>query len=706
MSNDTLADALPVTITGQGGTYTSPPVDFAGYPGDIFQESYGGYYSAWWVYEPGTNGEAVFDTSGTAAYTDLDTQIVLYYLDEAATEPDIMSLWEVAQVGAFDNEHMQAALTFAVEAGYIYYVRVLTSEFSPPPEARYVLAVTGPPTGAGVRVGDPAFVDADAPAPQLSGQDFEVPAEPALVDVDVPPGVDAAAPEPVDLDTPAATAVIDVPEPLHAYPVIVWRNTAEGGTDGAQVTVGNSGGVSGDPFTAVQGTVTVATVGDTLAYQYDAGTNPGTLSTNWETDPTGSPLFGGRVEFRVSTYPMTLWTTNNLRMHVAATGYLTLTNDATGYKVVELSAVGINTWRRVEWSLNFGTGAFKVWYYTDRTSTSPFGNANGGAGPWLDGTFGEFTGIHLGPQTASAGVLHLDNIEANNTATMPGPYVAPPAAITLAAPAATAEVNTPAVDLSIEGLISAPAAVVAVVTPPPLVLIPIGLSAPPALADVTAPKVSLLAAVVNPVYPPAGTISPSLTPRFRVGVRTDDPGARVEVQYANTGAFEPSTILSAEVPYGLTTTPVMVKAGVPLINNVAYVWRARVVNDFDATAWTAAIPFTISQLDGEAYAGGSWTVDPNHIPDAFLWWTVPDRGRPGDLVVAVGTGFGPNSATVTVSGVVAPGDLYGVAANDRAFTADRRITRDTDDVDPGHMRVDFQVPLVGPPAGPLYVDGA
>lgn len=725
--NDMFANALPINIASDGGTYQSDPVPLMG--NTVEPDEIGdGFESAWWKYVPSSDGAATFDLTGSGAFGDPDTLLHLF------NGTELSSLALVASNDDYDST-TQSLLTEQVVGGETYYVRAATfNDYQDLIERSYVLVVTGPAADSGpepevglTRAAPPALVDAEAPAPDVSNL-------------------------PIVIDVPLVSAQVRQTTPvllsgLGTIDDLVWRNNANGGVIGETVTPANSV-VSGDPFQEVS---TFSTgpfygrpaPGESVAFLLQPN-SANQLKWIWlNKDP--APRIGGRAYIylgpaasSVMVFQITRANGSVIKLFWSQTFKWIFFNEEGGGTPlfgntvkVDVEDMPTGQWHRVEFGFDFSNpvGSYNVAWFTDAEGTTPAWTMQG-ARLWTGTTQTIYSGateLWWGP-----GDGYFDNLLMNGAGTLPGPAVsdqlvaavpalveiaaeaptvtgadvAAPDPVTLDAPAALVDVHALVPVLTgADATVAAPPALVFAGAPAPTVSYVTGVSAPPAAVEVSAPSVSLLEAVITPVYPPSGAVVPSKTPRFRVAVRTEDAEARVEVQYANTGAFTDSVIISSEIPYGLTTTNVVLRAGAPLIDNVAYVWRARVVNAFDATAWTTPLPFTISVIDGEALAGGTWTLDPGHVADPFLWWTVPDRGRPGDLVVAVGTSFGPHTATVTISGVLAPGDLYGVAPGDEAYTPDRRISRDDDDVDPGHTRVDFTVPLVGPPAGPLYVDG-
>ncbi len=725
--NDAFADALPINIATDGDSYLSDPVEFMGNTLEPGEPEGFGHKSAWWRYIPSSDGVIIADLNGSQPYNDPDTRMQLLTADSVDN-------WNILVDNDDNPPYVQSAINWVVEAGTTYYLRAASySDYDDGISRSYVLYVTGPAADSG-------------PAPNPSIKRSPPPARVAI-SAPVPDVTNL----PIEIEAPPVTALVReiTPVVIRGLPpaaALVWSNNANSNTPGQVVTVANSA-LSGDPFQEVENQFNTAAPtyetapGNRVAFLLQ----PGVSYLKWQFtgyDPT--PTIGGRAYFYLPDGAAAYFMGQIQRANGSAVCLAWTKDDNSLFffeqgggapvfgNTVQMHTGVIPTgqWHRWDFSFNFNingpVGSYQVQWFTDPESTTPAYDLNGYR-QWIGAGEG-VTEVWWGPSPT-----YHDNLTINGAGLLPGPFTSdqlvdaavadvgvaaeaptvdyadqpPPEPVVLDVPLARVDVHTLVPALTgADATIPAPAALVFAGAPAPTVVYTTGLTAPVAQAQVDPRPLTLIDATVMPIYPPANTVSPSLTPRFKVAVKTDDPTARVEVQYASTITFTDPVTLTAEVPYGLTNALVALKGGAPLINNVAYVWRARVINAFDQTAWSDPSPFTISALDGNAVAGGTWTVDTDHIPDPFLWWTVPDRGKPGDVVAAVGTSFGKHTATVSISGVVTPGDLYGVAASNEAYTATRRISRNDDDVDPGHQRVDFTVPLVGPPAGPVYVDGS
>lgn len=154
-TNDDFANAEPVTIATDGGTYISPRV-FSGYytreEGELFEDIYGpdydtGFHTAWWSYTPAATGAASFDT-----HLSRDTFYVGYGADTLLGVYTGESVGALTLVANNDEGTGQPLSTSGlsgihVVAGVRYYVRVsVPSEGWLGAAIAYVLRVTGPAT--------------------------------------------------------------------------------------------------------------------------------------------------------------------------------------------------------------------------------------------------------------------------------------------------------------------------------------------------------------------------------------------------------------------------------------------------------------------------------------------------------------------------------------------------------------------------------
>ncbi len=161
-------------------------------------------------------------------------------------------------------------------------------------------------------------------------------------------------------------------------------NNAAGGSDGTTVTTGNSGGTSGDAWSAVSiptnGSLTYSNVQATgssaLSYRHVYPTTSGFApNVQWQ-----SAVVGTLTEFwgRIYTYRTSLNTvetqnialissTGSRRMQIVITtgGILRSVNSANAVVASSSVAVPLNEWIRVEWHYvaSATVGRAEVWYY-------------------------------------------------------------------------------------------------------------------------------------------------------------------------------------------------------------------------------------------------------------------------------------------------------------------------------------------------------
>jgi hypothetical protein len=659
--NSHFANAAVVAIPYDGGIYTSDDVVFAGF-GTEPDEPGVGYHSGWWRYQPLTSGTVTFHTVNSPE--GLDTILHVYEGDG--------SFANLTEIGVNDDTGgtVLSEIAVSVTQGLVYHVRVATLAESNA-ASTYTLTAYGP-------------------ASEVAPLDESVAAPPADCYVGTPvPDLSGA--------VPSAT--------------VIRSNNFNAGPVGLTITEANSGAGSGDAFDTVvnDGALRYATLNDSVRMLVDGVGDPGAAYATWDLDPAETML-GGKFDIYVSQYPsapITIFDAGAVKFSLLSTGYLQLEKDAFGFPEAFFTSLGLNVWRRVEWWVNLNTTSqvnYGARLFLSPLATSPQEEKNGIAN-WSSG-WTEFTAVTHGTPYVDDAVYYLDNLKLNSTGVWSGPSVED---INVNTPPSDAYVDTPIA--TVPGLdlnYAAPPAEAWVQTPAPLATTGLGaiIDAPVVSAWVQALDPRMLDATITLISPTANLAVPTLRPRFTAAVATEDSGARVEFQYATTTAYTDGTILSAPVAYGQAITYVTAQAGTALSDGETYVWRARVVNDFADGDWTPSVSFAISALDGDALAGGTWRVDATATPAPHLWWVVPDRGRPGDKAVCVGTALGTSAATVYIGFTAATGVLYTVAPTAAAYTGDRVIDRDNDRCDPGHQRVAFTVPEVHPPGGPLSVEGS
>lgn len=214
------------------------------------------------------------------------------------------------------------------------------------------------------------------------------------------------------------------------------RNTAEGGTNGAAVTAGNSGGPSGDPFTAAAATLTYTTarsahgtVGfaapstpDAIARWAISGTTIAARLYIWATTPTTNDQGIVRVSHVTDTTAMTIYLNSAGALRVSDKSS---TNIWTGP-----AAMPTGQWVRVELLAAQGatttSGTVRVAYYLG-DSTTPIADSGVLTGRNLGGNLGAFTQIRLGKTGTTAGPLFYFDDLAVDTGTDATALIGPPA---------------------------------------------------------------------------------------------------------------------------------------------------------------------------------------------------------------------------------------------------------------------------------------
>ncbi len=214
-------------------------------------------------------------------------------------------------------------------------------------------------------------------------------------------------------------------------------NSAEGGTNGVQVTTGNSGGASGDAFDLVDGagsgqTTTFDTTAAhaSLSYKIVSATSPGVTRLGWTTViGTYTEIFG-----RCYTYQTVNGGTNNTIFFADLSGTGTCAWIANFAGVIRVAdtvgnntgavAITLNTWVRVEFhivmSATVGLVEAKLFntpesLTPDETITRSSANTRASA----NGAYWGYDGQEGASQT-----FYLDDMTLNATG-YPGPYSAP-----------------------------------------------------------------------------------------------------------------------------------------------------------------------------------------------------------------------------------------------------------------------------------------
>jgi hypothetical protein len=208
-------------------------------------------------------------------------------------------------------------------------------------------------------------------------------------------------------------------------------NSAEGGTDEANVTSGNSGGASGNAFPSVFfGANATAkfenalSANGTTCYKFATGATATQSLVEWE-DVTPATRSYGRFYIRFTGYanaPTFVIVYKmpgpafSFRLSVSAAGLLQL-RDSGGTVVATGSAtIAVDTWYRVEWDITTGSGQPGAAWLFLGNSTTPLDSLSvssenfGTAGP-TNFAFGYYQ-----PSAANLPLLYLDDLAIGSTA--------------------------------------------------------------------------------------------------------------------------------------------------------------------------------------------------------------------------------------------------------------------------------------------------
>jgi hypothetical protein len=201
-------------------------------------------------------------------------------------------------------------------------------------------------------------------------------------------------------------------------------NTFEGGTDGVTISAANSGGASGDAFSAVAGTAIVfsaaANMHGGMGMKVDT---PGATTTygSWTGFGTLTVNTYFRVYLRLSTTPVTnSWYLAVMRdqadleyggLTINTTGKVQARNNANSNIASSIGTVNVNiaSWFRLEWrslpSLTAGEIEWRLYNSPDSTTITETVNSTGNA---LRADLG---GVRWGSKsTAPAGVMEFDDL--------------------------------------------------------------------------------------------------------------------------------------------------------------------------------------------------------------------------------------------------------------------------------------------------------
>jgi hypothetical protein len=221
------------------------------------------------------------------------------------------------------------------------------------------------------------------------------------------------------------------------------NNSADGGTQGATVSVANSGGASGNAWNSVVGTPTITfdnthAIGP-LAYRVAGAASAQQMAWSF----TAIIEMWGRIYLWSNANPSastgivrpTIGGAQAARIRLDADSRLTLADAGNAAEVTTANPVPTGQWVRVEWRIQFvaSGAAVALRTYNGADSTAPTENLSGtaaGIGAGCDGCqFGSFN------STTWAG--WFDAIQINDTG-FPGPLMRPRGAV-LAPPRAAVQ---------------------------------------------------------------------------------------------------------------------------------------------------------------------------------------------------------------------------------------------------------------------------
>jgi hypothetical protein len=210
---------------------------------------------------------------------------------------------------------------------------------------------------------------------------------------------------------------------------VILQNNAEGGTNGAAVTTGNSGGTSGNAWTGVTNTWTYTNaqvVKGSLAYQCSQAAGSG-AALQWTFAPARTTHYGRlylyMTAFATQSHPifkgLLTGFTDAWRVDLTATGQVRLRNSAGTALTTSTQTITTGAWWRFEWNVisSTTTGQITVNVYNGDQTAASFSvsatNANLGA---------ETDYLQFGPALSSPTVptMYYDEFVTDDSA-YPGP---------------------------------------------------------------------------------------------------------------------------------------------------------------------------------------------------------------------------------------------------------------------------------------------
>lgn len=210
---------------------------------------------------------------------------------------------------------------------------------------------------------------------------------------------------------------------------VILQNNAEGGTNGAAVTPANSGGVSGNAWTAVNNTWTYSNthvVKGSLAYQCSQAAGSG-ASLQWQFSPAQTTHYGRlylyMTAFATASHPifkgLLTGFTDAWRVDLTTTGQVRIRNASGTTLTTSTQTITTGAWWRFEWNVinSTTTGQITVNVYSGDLTTPSFNVAATGANLGAETDY-----LQFGPALSSPTVptMYYDEFVTDN-ATFPGP---------------------------------------------------------------------------------------------------------------------------------------------------------------------------------------------------------------------------------------------------------------------------------------------
>jgi hypothetical protein len=218
-------------------------------------------------------------------------------------------------------------------------------------------------------------------------------------------------------------------------------NTAEGGTNGVAATTANSGGASGNAFTAFPlGTNTAINFSSaqaangSLAYAIVEPPTTATAFMEWDSTVVGGPhvTLYGRLYLYLPAAPASAiycmrllsGTTSGAGLRINTTRGLQWANGTTAVGTASSGAglIALNTWTRIEWTCTLATtavGSGTATLYTGN-SVSSNGTATVSAQTWAIASANVVRYGWTNVGGLSSTTSYFDDLQVNNTG-LPGP---------------------------------------------------------------------------------------------------------------------------------------------------------------------------------------------------------------------------------------------------------------------------------------------